>query len=171
MRELIVTENITLDGVIEATESWFSPAGGEDAISDVETGVTDYLNDVSKYVVSGTLHEPEWERTAVPRSVDDIPALKSEMGVDIVTTRSIRLVRELIAAGLVDEYPLFIYPVVLGRAANGSSRTRARSHACVWWRASPSAPASCSCATGQPDGASTVPERRKFSTTPRQPRA
>jgi hypothetical protein len=32
-----------------------------------------------------------------------------------VTTGSIRLVRELIAAGLVDEYRLFAYPVVLGR--------------------------------------------------------
>ena len=25
MRDLIVTENITLDGVIEATEGWFDP--------------------------------------------------------------------------------------------------------------------------------------------------
>jgi dihydrofolate reductase len=32
-----------------------------------------------------------------------------------VTTGSIRLVRELIAAGLVDEYRLFTYPIVLGR--------------------------------------------------------
>jgi len=29
MRDLIVTENITLEGVIEATEGWFAPAGGE----------------------------------------------------------------------------------------------------------------------------------------------
>jgi dihydrofolate reductase len=32
-----------------------------------------------------------------------------------VTTGSIRLVRELVAAGMVDEYRLFTYPVVLGR--------------------------------------------------------
>ncbi|MET7617561.1 hypothetical protein [Streptomyces sp. NPDC005408] len=25
MRDLIVTENVTLDGVVEATENWFSP--------------------------------------------------------------------------------------------------------------------------------------------------
>jgi dihydrofolate reductase len=36
MGDLIVTENITLDGVIEATEGWFDPAGGEDDVSDVE---------------------------------------------------------------------------------------------------------------------------------------
>jgi dihydrofolate reductase len=148
MRDLIVTENFTLDGVIEA-EDWFDPAGSKDDVSDVETalrkqreaadalllgrvtfeqmrgywplqtddttGITDYLNGVSKYVVSSTLQDPEWERTTVLRSVDDIRALKSETGGDIVTTGSIRLVHELIAAGLVDEYRLFNYPVVLGR--------------------------------------------------------
>jgi hypothetical protein len=31
MRNLIITENITLDGVIDATEGWFSPAGDADA--------------------------------------------------------------------------------------------------------------------------------------------
>jgi hypothetical protein len=32
MRELIVTENITLDGVIDASEGWFNPAGNDAAI-------------------------------------------------------------------------------------------------------------------------------------------
>jgi dihydrofolate reductase len=152
MRELIVTENITLDGVIEATEGWFDPAGEGTEVdqSDVETalreqreaadaflvgrvtfeqmrgywpqqtndatGITYYLNNVSKYVVSTTLHDPKWERTTVLRGGlrDEIQALKSKPGKDIVTTGSITLVRELIAARLVDEYRLFVYPVVLG---------------------------------------------------------
>ena len=38
MRDLIVTENITLDGVIEAT-GWFDPAAGRDDLSDVETAL------------------------------------------------------------------------------------------------------------------------------------
>jgi dihydrofolate reductase len=66
-------------------------------------------------VLSCALQDPEWEGTVVLRSVDDIGALKSETGGDIVTTGSIRLVGALIAAGLVDEYRLFTYPVVLGR--------------------------------------------------------
>ena len=37
MRDLIVTENITLDGVIDATEGWFDPAGGEDDLRGVES--------------------------------------------------------------------------------------------------------------------------------------
>jgi dihydrofolate reductase len=28
--------------------------------TDDTTGITDYLNDVSKYVLSNTLHDPEW---------------------------------------------------------------------------------------------------------------
>ena len=39
MRDVIVTQNITLDGVIESTEGWFDPAGGEDDESDVETAL------------------------------------------------------------------------------------------------------------------------------------
>src|SRR3954453_17394284 len=38
MRTLAVTENITLDGVIEAAEGWFRPAGTDDEVdrSDLE---------------------------------------------------------------------------------------------------------------------------------------
>lgn len=93
MRDLIVTENITLDGVIDAAEGWFAPGGDdEDDQSDVlealreqqeaadallvgrvifeqlrgywplqtddTTGITDYLNQVAKFVVSATMGEP-----------------------------------------------------------------------------------------------------------------
>ena len=30
MRELIITENITIDGVIDASEGWFVPSGSDD---------------------------------------------------------------------------------------------------------------------------------------------
>jgi dihydrofolate reductase len=152
MRRLVVTENITLDGVIDATTGWFAPAGDDDtdqsdvveAIAghraaadaflvgrvtfedmrgywpkqtDDRTGVTDYLNTVAKYVVSGTLGDPGWDNTTVLRGPvrDEIHRLKSAPGKDIVATGSMRLVRSLIAEGLVDEYRLFVYPVVLGR--------------------------------------------------------
>jgi dihydrofolate reductase len=154
MRKLAVTENITLDGVIDATEGWFAPAGSEevdqsdlnevlreqaaaaDAVlfgrvtfeqmrgywpqqTDDETGVTEYLNNVQKYVVSSTMKEPEWQRSTVLSGDvgDNVRELKSRQGKDIVVTGSITLVRELIALGLVDEYRLFVYPVVLGRRA------------------------------------------------------
>jgi len=33
VRDLIVTENITVDGVIDASAGWFDPAGGEEAVT------------------------------------------------------------------------------------------------------------------------------------------
>jgi hypothetical protein len=92
--------------------------------------VTAYLNDVRSTWSPARCKTPSGKRTAVPRSVNDIPALKSETGGDIVTTGSIRLVGELIAAVLVDEFRLFTYPVVLGRGqqlfANASAVPRLR---------------------------------------------
>ena len=87
--------------------------------TDDTSGVTDYLNRVAKYVVSATLDDPRWQHTTVLRGPfqDEIRALKSKPGKDIVTTGSVTLVHALIAAGLVDEYRLFVYPVVLGRGA------------------------------------------------------
>jgi len=153
MRDLIVTENITLDGVIDAAGGWFGPAGTEDgdesdqiaAIADQreaadafltgrvtfeqmreywptqvgtdESGVAEYLDRVRKYVVSSTLEDPAWEPTTVLRGplVDEIERLKGAPGRDIVATGSMTLVRALIAKRLVDEYRLFVYPVVVGR--------------------------------------------------------
>lgn len=153
MRKLVVTENITLDGVIEATGGWFTPAGGEADVdnSDIEatvrrqteaedavllgrqtfesfrgywplqtddtTGITAHLNRVAKYVVSSTLADPQWENTTMLRGglTDEVQALKKQPGQEICVTGSITLVHGLIKAGLVDEYRLFLYPVVVGR--------------------------------------------------------
>lgn len=153
MRDLIVTENITLDGVIDSDGGWFSVADDAGDQSDLvaalgeqsraadafltgrvtfeamrgywpkqtddTTGVHDYLNQVAKYVVSSTLGDPGWEPTTVLRGelTGEIQALKSGPGRDIVTTGSISLVHSLTGAGLVDEYRLFVYPVVIGRGA------------------------------------------------------
>ena len=85
--------------------------------TDDHTGVTQYLNDVSKYVVSSTITDPQWQHTTVISGdpVPQVQALKEQQGKDIVTTGSITLCHTLIEAGLVDEYRLFIYPVVQGR--------------------------------------------------------
>ena len=43
MRTLVVTENITLDGVIDATEDWFAPAAGED-VDQTDLNEAHYVN-------------------------------------------------------------------------------------------------------------------------------
>lgn len=152
-RALVVTENITLDGVIDMAEGWFDPLAEDVDQSDITaaniehreaadallvgrntfeafrefwprqtddpTGVSAYLNAVDKYVVSTTLGDPGWENTTVLRGspLDEVQALKNAPGRDIVATGSTRLVHALIAAGLVDEYRLFVFPVVVGHGA------------------------------------------------------
>jgi dihydrofolate reductase len=85
--------------------------------TDDPTGVTDYLNRVAKYVVSSTMRDPEWENSTVLAgdAVEQATALKSQPGMDIVLTGSIRLAHALIAGGVVDEFRLFVYPAVQGR--------------------------------------------------------
>jgi dihydrofolate reductase len=65
------------------------------------------------------MKDPEWERSTVMSGdlEDNVRELKSKAGKDIVVTGSIRLVHELVSSGVVDEYRLFVYPVVLGRGA------------------------------------------------------
>lgn len=79
--------------------------------------MSDYLNGVDKYVVSRTLDDPGWQNSTVLRGpvVDEVQALKEAPGRDIVATGSTQLVHTLIAAGQVDEYRLFVFPVVVGR--------------------------------------------------------
>jgi len=153
MRDLVVTENITVDGVIDASEGWFDPTSSADPAqaaeiarvqgehmatadavllgrrtfeefrgfwpnqTDDETGVSDYLNRTRKYVVSKTLTEPGWENSTVLSGplADQVTGLKEQPGKAIVATGSIQLVHGLVDAGLVDEYRLWVYPVVVGR--------------------------------------------------------
>lgn len=84
-----------------------------------QTGdVADYLNGVDKYVVTGTVTDPGWQHTQVIGADDPVAAIREltrRPGGDIVVTGSITLCHALIAAGVVDEYRLFGYPVVQGR--------------------------------------------------------
>ena len=86
--------------------------------NDDTTGITAYLNQVHKYVVSCSLNNPGWENSIVlfGDPAEKVAALKSQAGgKDIVLTGSITLAHTMIDAGLVDEYRLFVYPVVQGR--------------------------------------------------------
>ncbi len=85
--------------------------------TDDTSGITEYLNQVNKYVVSSTMTDPEWENSTVLSGdvVDEVRALKEGPGKDIVLTGSIKLAQAVVEAGLVDEYRFFVYPTVQGR--------------------------------------------------------
>src|ERR1700745_2183672 len=95
MRNLIVTENVTLDGVAQARGGWFSPYQGDEiqavtrthmadadallvgrvtyeefagywpAQTDDQTGIADYLNRTAKFVVSSTMTRADWQNTTI----------------------------------------------------------------------------------------------------------
>jgi dihydrofolate reductase len=85
--------------------------------TDDHTGITDELNRVQKYVVSSTMTDPQWQNSTILTGdwLARVAELKEQPGGDIGVTGSIRVCHALIEAGLVDEYRLFVYPVVQGR--------------------------------------------------------
>ena len=79
--------------------------------------IADLFNSVPKHVAthrSGTL---DWRNSHALESdlADAVRALKHQDGPNLLTWGSGDTVRQLLAAGLVDELRLLIYPVVLGR--------------------------------------------------------
>jgi dihydrofolate reductase len=78
--------------------------------------VASKLNTLPKYVVSTTLEKAEWEPTTIVRG--DVPAevakLKQRYQGEIQVHGSAGLAQTLHAHGLIDEYRLFVEPVVLG---------------------------------------------------------
>jgi dihydrofolate reductase len=82
--------------------------------------MADQLTSTTEYVVTRTLTSADWANTVLVPSgsedelVDRIRALKAGDGPELVVLGSSQLVRCLSAHGLVDEYRLWTYPVVLG---------------------------------------------------------
>lgn len=71
-------------------------------------------NAMPKYVVSGTVTDPQWNNTTVLSSLDDVAALKQTDGGPIFVQGSMLLTQNLLKAGLVDEMRLMVFPVILG---------------------------------------------------------
>lgn len=152
MGKIVVTEFVSLDGVIQA------PGGGEEyahagwtfaidrgdegekfkldetmrsealllgritydgfaaAWPTMQNEFADKLNAMPKYVVSSTLHDPEWTNTTVLSGdlVEEVTALRERLDGEIVVHGSAQLVQALIEHSLVDELRVMLFPVVLG---------------------------------------------------------
>jgi dihydrofolate reductase len=144
MRNIVVTEFMSLDGVMEEPgwtfEYWNDEIakfkGEESPASDAlllgrvtyqgfaaawpesnDEGA-DYFNSVRKYVVSETLEEPlEWNNSRLIKDnvVEQITDLKQQDGDDITVHGSATLVQTLMQHDLVDRYRLLVYPLVVGK--------------------------------------------------------
>ncbi|MEP6984540.1 MAG: dihydrofolate reductase family protein [Chloroflexota bacterium] len=143
MRKLVVTEFITLDGVIE-NPGWSMGYWNDDIakFKGEETSASDimllgrvtydgfsqawpnskdegaaYFNAVRKYVVSNTLKTADWNNTTIISGdvVGEIKKIKQDGDQDILVHGSGALIQTLIQNDLVDRIRLLVYPVVLGK--------------------------------------------------------
>src|SRR3954470_10847954 len=75
------------------------------------------MNAMPKVVVSTTLEDPTWQNTTVVPGADlaaEVGALKERVDGDVLVAGSATLVRSLLAADLIDELRLMVFPIVLG---------------------------------------------------------
>jgi dihydrofolate reductase len=79
-------------------------------------GFAKKMNKMPKYVYSTTLSSGDWENTTVLSGdfADDIRRVKDEVDGVILVAGSAALIQGLIAADLLDELRLMVFPVTLG---------------------------------------------------------
>ena len=75
------------------------------------------LNNATKHVASTTLRQLDWENSHLIEGEvpDGIRALKAQDGPELQVHGSANLLQTLIEQGLVDEFRLMIFPLVLGK--------------------------------------------------------
>lgn len=79
--------------------------------------IADLFNRVPKHVATHRPDTLDWQNSHALEDdlADAIRSLKQQDGANLLTWGSADMVHQLLAAGLVDELRLLIYPVVLGR--------------------------------------------------------
>jgi len=73
------------------------------------------INDVTKYVVSKTRKQSDWNNTVFLNSLAAIKKLRTSKGTDIKVWGSSKIVQLLLKHDLVDELWLNIFPLTLGK--------------------------------------------------------
>jgi dihydrofolate reductase len=144
MRRLVACEYVTLDGVMDDLDLWYSPYWTEEAsnfkhdelfASDAlllghgtyeefvnfwptAAGMGDYgerMNSMPKYVVSTTLDTVEWNAVLIKGSVvEAVSELKRQPGQDVLVFGSGQLLDTLMQHHLIDEYRLMVHPYIAG---------------------------------------------------------
>ena len=144
MRRVIISTYVTMDGVIESPEKWSlkfwndehakyahdqlfaSDAlllgrvvyqGFADAWPSRTNEFANRMNSLPKYVVSTTLEEPlEWNNSRLIKEnvAEEVSKLKRQPGQDILMYGSADLMHTLMQYDLIDEYRIWVHPVVVG---------------------------------------------------------
>jgi dihydrofolate reductase len=142
MGKLIATTQATIDGVIDPVGEWVEEGGDHAEYSfdrqarssglvlgrKTYEGLAGYwpsqsgkwadmVNAIPKYVASNTLSgDLEWNATLLEGDLaESIPRLKAEVDGDLFTHGSGEFAYALAEKGLVDEYEVYLNPLVWGR--------------------------------------------------------
>jgi dihydrofolate reductase len=91
--------------------AWSSRAGADD--------FADRMNGIEKYVVSSTLTDPEWTNATVLSGdvVAEVKKIKEGPGGNILQYGFGSVTRLLLDNGLLDEFRIWLHPVLSGKAA------------------------------------------------------
>jgi len=141
MRRIVVSEFVTLDGVMEAPNEWSFPYWNDDIAQfkyeelyeaealllgrvtydgfaaawpnqvEEEGEFGERMNSIQKYVVSTTLDKAEWTNSTVVPDLDGVAELEG----NLLVGGSAALIQALIKRDLVDDYRLLVYPIVVGK--------------------------------------------------------
>ena len=86
-----------------------------EAVTDPEDSVAYAFNHLPKHLVTSTIDNPTWHNTKILKGdlLPAVAALRGRRG-EVQVHGSHRLARTLHDAGLVDEYRLLVFPVVVG---------------------------------------------------------
>lgn len=88
------------------------------------------MNSLPKIVFSRTLRDVNWHNARLARgdAIDEVTRLKQQPGRDIALFGSAKLAATLAQHGLIDEYRIFVSPVVLGSGSPAFGDPRERTH-------------------------------------------
>ncbi|MDQ3063810.1 MAG: dihydrofolate reductase family protein [Acidobacteriota bacterium] len=118
VKALLSTVDTTLFGRVtyQGFESYWSsvPANPESPKGEVE--FAHWIEKTSKIVFSKTLEKAEWNNSRLVKEniAEEISKLKGQPGKDILMFGGAGIVQTFMRLGLIDDYRINIYPIVLG---------------------------------------------------------
>jgi dihydrofolate reductase len=106
----------SIDTILFGRVTYELMAGYWPAATTEDPIITDKMNNLPKVVFSRTLEKANWKNTKLVREInkDDILKMKQQPGKDMVIYGSGSIVSALAQLGLIDDYRIFVNPIILG---------------------------------------------------------